>query len=195
MRSPGKQGGGPLEKLGQLFFSNGWQLCMLLICVLGCAITAEIAASQDKPASEKSALGRPTIVVETFAASTEMAWPYDWKQLQAETIAELKAKDGQKFSIGTEEPAGGASFYRLQGEVTEWHPGNRAKRMLVGMGSGRETAKIHYWLVAQTGKKVFEHTDIIRAEFWGNAYEGSVGQLAHPFADKIAKRLSEAKVE
>ena len=58
--------------------------------------------------------------------------------------------------------------------------------MLVGMGTGRETAVIHYWLTDKTGKKVFEHTDTIRAAFWGNAYAGSVGQLAQPFADKIA---------
>ena len=30
--------------------------------------------------------------------------------------------------------------------------------------------------------------------FWGNAYAASVGQLAQPFADKIADRLKEAKL-
>ncbi len=67
--------------------------------------------------------------------------------------------------------------------------------MLLGMGSGRETAKIHYWLTeVATGKKVFEHTDTIRQAFWGNAYTSSVGQLAQPFADKIALRLKDAKL-
>jgi hypothetical protein len=62
------------------------------------------------------------------------------------------------------------------------------------MGSGRETAKIHYWLTDASGKKVFEHTDTIRAAFWGNGYADSVGQLAQPFADKIAERLAAAKI-
>jgi hypothetical protein len=62
------------------------------------------------------------------------------------------------------------------------------------MGTGRETAKIHYWLLDKYGKRVFEQTDIIRAAFWGDAYENSVGQLAQPFADKIAGRLKDAKL-
>jgi hypothetical protein len=61
--------------------------------------------------------------------------------------------------------------------------------MVVGMGSGREEAQIHYWLMERDGKKVFEHTDTIRQAFWGNAYANSVGELAQPFADKIAERL------
>ena len=65
---------------------------------------------------------------------------------------------------------------------------------MVGMGSGRESAEIRYWLTDDQGKRLFEHKDTIRAEFWGNAYAGSVGQLAHPFASKIAGRLTEAKV-
>jgi hypothetical protein len=80
-------------------------------------------------------------------------------------------------------------------EGLAWRPGNRAKRMLVGMGSGRESADIHYWLTDEAGKKIDEHKDTIRAEFWGNAYAGSVGELAHPFGNKVAKRISNAKLE
>jgi len=111
-----------------------------------------------------------------------------------QTVAELQHKDGSTFDVSPESPTGRARVYTLNGEVLEWNPGNRAKRMMIDYGSGRETAKIHYWLSDQTGKKVFEHEDIIHAEFWGNEYAGSVGQLAHPFADKIATRLKEAKL-
>jgi len=47
----------------------------------------------------------------------------------------------------------------------------------------------------QEGKKVFEHDDTIRTEFYASAYSASVGQLAHPLADKIDGRLAEAKLE
>jgi hypothetical protein len=56
----------------------------------------------------------------------------------------------------------------------------------VGGGTGRESADIHFWLTDEQGKKVFDQKDTIKAEFWGNAYAGSVGQLGHPFARKIA---------
>jgi hypothetical protein len=62
------------------------------------------------------------------------------------------------------------------------------------MGSGREAAKIHYWLTDASGKRIFDHTDTIRTAFLGNAYASSVGQLAQPFADKIAERLKAAKL-
>jgi hypothetical protein len=170
-------------------FLRMW-VCGLLLAS-GSGIGAQTKALPEKPTQDK-----PSIVVEAFSAASSVPWPYDMKLLQTETMAELKAKEGQKFNVSVETPTeGSAPFYRLQGEVVEWHPGNRAKRMMVGMGSGREEAKIHYWLISRTGMKVFEHTDVIRAEFWGNAYAGSVGELAHPFADKIAKRLGEAKLE
>ncbi len=141
-----------------------------------------------------AAQAKPAIVVHTFTVIPGQPWPYDMKQMAAQTVAELQRKDSKRFDVAVDAPVGQVKTYTLDGEVTEWHPGNRAKRLVVGMGSGRETAKIHYWLTDASGKKVFEHTDTIRAAFWGNGYADSVGQLAQPFADKIADRLTEAKL-
>jgi len=138
---------------------------------------------------------KPTLVVETFVIIAGVAWPYDMNQLKLETLGELIKKDDQYFFVVPEPPndAKGA-VYTLGGEVLEWHSGNRARRLLVGVGSGRGTAKIHYWLTDISGKRIFDHTDTIRQAFAGNAYAGSVGQLAQPFADKIAERLKDAKL-
>jgi Domain of unknown function (DUF4410) len=135
------------------------------------------------------------LVVREFSVAAKAAWPYDAKQLQSQTIAELTSKLGSQADILAAPPATApARLYTLEGEIVSWRSGNAAKRLLVGMGSGRESADIHYWLTNAQGKKVFEHKDTIRAEFWGNAYSGSVGQLSHPFASKIASRLADAKV-
>ncbi|MBV8053063.1 MAG: DUF4410 domain-containing protein [Acidobacteriaceae bacterium] len=141
-------------------------------------------------ATECVGQGKPTLIIETFAVSTSVPWPYDMNQLKLETFSELLKKDSQYFVV-LPEPVQDAkdAVYTLRGEVLEWHPGNRAKRLLVGMGTGRETAKIHYWLTDISGKRVFDQTDTIRQAFLGNAYAGSVGQLAQPLADKIAERL------
>jgi hypothetical protein len=140
---------------------------------------------------------KSVITVQAFTAGRDMAWPYDMKQLQIQTVAELKAKDAirGRFDISADMPVDGTTAnYTLDGEVLSWKSGNRATRLLVGMGSGRESAEIRYWLTDDKGAKVFEHRDTIRAEFLGNAYAGSVGQLAHPFASKIGDRLTEAKL-
>ncbi|MFY9743424.1 MAG: DUF4410 domain-containing protein [Candidatus Sulfotelmatobacter sp.] len=136
------------------------------------------------------------LIVDPFTLANGVVWPYDLNQMQLQTITELKIKDAQEFEISTEKPKGWTGkVYLLDGEVLAWHAGNKAERMMVGYGTGRETAKIHYWLTdAATGRKVFEHTDTIRQAFWGNQYANSVGQLAQPFADKIAVRLKETRL-
>jgi Domain of unknown function (DUF4410) len=153
----------------------------------------EIGAYQ--PESVPQIQSRAAVIVREFSVSEKTGWPYDVKQLQSQTVAELRAKSGTQMDVLVGPPATDRTHtYTLDGEIISWRPGNRAKRMMVGMGSGRESAEIHYWLSDEHGKKVFEHKDTIRAEFWGNAYEGSVGLLAHPFASKIAARLNEAKL-
>jgi hypothetical protein len=135
------------------------------------------------------------LVVREFSVAARAAWPYDAKQLQSQTIAELASKLGNQAEILAAPPAARPThLYTLEGEIVSWRSGNAAKRLLVGMGSGRESADIHYWLTDAQGKKVFEHKDTIRSEFWGSTYAGSVGQLSHPFASKIASRLADAKV-
>jgi hypothetical protein len=137
---------------------------------------------------------KPAIVVQPFKTAAGILWPYDMKQLVVQTVAEVQYKNRTKYDVSAEVPAGRTHVYKLDGEVLEWNPGNRAMRVLVKCGTGRETAKIHYWLSDETGKRVFEHEDIIRQEYMGSVTASSVGQLPHPFADKIAKRLSEAKL-
>ncbi len=148
------------------------------------ALTATAAQAQEKPA----------LVVHVFTVASGVQFPYDMKQLQAQTIVQLKTKEGEHFNVAADPPEKETRVYMLEGEVLEWHPGNRATRLMVGMGAGRETAKIHYWLVDRTGEKVFEHTDTIRQSVWGGGYVGSVGYLAEPFADKVTKRLAESKL-
>lgn len=145
-------------------------------------------------AAAAQAQEKPALVVHVFTVVSGVQFPYDMKQLQAQTIVQLKIKEGDRFNIAGDPPEKETRVYALKGEVLEWHAGKRATRLIVGMGAGRETAKIHYWLVDGTGEKVFEHTDTIRQSVWGGGYVGSVGQLAEPFADKIAKRLTEAKL-
>ncbi|HEY1423810.1 MAG TPA: DUF4410 domain-containing protein [Candidatus Acidoferrum sp.] len=167
---------------------------VLYIIFMG-LLMGTVTTAQDKllPAAVSS---KAVIVVSPFTTTKEVAWPYDMKELQRQTVAEMTAKAGAEYDVSADAPqTPQGHVYVLSGEVFSWHPGNRAKRMLVGMGSGRETADIHYWLTDESGKKVFDNKDTIRAEFWGNAYAGSVGELAHPFADKISGRIKNAKLK
>jgi len=149
----------------------------------------------EQPDATGQVSSHSAVIVREFSVNEKTGWPYDVKQLQFQSVAELKAKCGGRIDVLVGPPATPRIHtYTLEGEILSWRPGSRAKRLVVGMGSGRESAEIHYWLTDEQGKKVFDHKDTIRAEFWGNAYASSVGELAHPFASKIADRLAEAKL-
>lgn len=168
--------------------------CIWLLAVLGMTLFAASMTYSQQNATETAPLPAKTpLVLNTFTLAQDVAWPYEMKQLQTLTLAELKAKLGAQFDLVAERPAQPGHMYVIDGEIVGWRAGNAAKRMLIGMGSGREAADIRYWVTDENGVKVFEHRDTIRAEFWSSAYAGSVGQLAHPFADKVARRISDAK--
>jgi hypothetical protein len=167
----------------------------LLLLALGLALGGFTLQAQETLTPPEAAK-KPVIVVTTFTVAPNVAWPYDMQELQRQVIAELKAKFMTQFDIATEAPVvAGGHVYTLSGEIVAWRAGNAAKRWLVGMGSGREAADIHYWLTDEASKKIMDKKDTIRAEFWGNAYAGSVGQLSHPFASKISHRIEDAKLK
>lgn len=154
-------------------------------------LVAMVTHSQDKNTQPEE---KTTLLVHVFSVPSAVQWPYDTKQLQLATIAELKAKCATRAESVSEVPEGRTRVLTLEGEILSWKSGNRATRLLVGLGSGRETAKIHFWINDPSGKKVYEHTDTIRQSVWGGGYTPSVGELVQPFANKIANRIAESKV-
>src|SRR5262245_50574524 len=83
---------------------------------------AGVVVAQSKADTEKPPQTKPALLVETFTAAPGVAWPYDMKLLQSQTVAELKGKD--RFNVVTDVAAESEDVvYRLQGEVVEWHAG------------------------------------------------------------------------
>ena len=156
-----------------------------LLCVVVIACSTIGVASQSKP----------LIVVQPFTTARGVELPYDLNVLQAQLVAELKVMLGSQFNIVAAaqavSPGGG---YTLEGEITGWRPGNAAKRMLVGMGSGREASDVAYRVSDASGKRVLEREDTVRTNFYSQA-AGSTGTLTHPIAQKIAERIKDARLK
>ena len=142
-----------------------------------------------------SSQGNRVLVVHPFTVAPGVQLPYDMKVLQAQLVADLKVQIGKEFDVVTEPPAAPAgAVYTLDGEVTGWRPGNAAKRILVGMGSGREATDLHIRVTDSSGQNLIDRKDTIRTNFYSQA-SGSVGTLVHPIAQKIAGRLKDAKLK
>ncbi len=142
-----------------------------------------------------SAQNKPVLVIQAFTTASNVTLPYDLKLLQTQLVAEFKVMLGKDFEIG-QEPSVSAegTVYTLAGEITDWRAGNAAKRLLVGLGSGREALDLQYHVSDATSKKVVERKDTIRTNFYSQG-AGSTGTLAHPIAQKIADRIKDAKLK
>ena len=141
-----------------------------------------------------SAQEKPTLIVNAFTTAQGVDLPYDLKQLHGQLVAEFKVMLGKEFTVAAEAPAtpSGKAF-TLDGEIVAWRPGNAAKRILVGMGSGREASDVAYRVTDAAGAKVVDKKDTIRTNFYSQG-SGSTGTLGHPIAQKIADRIREAKL-
>ena len=157
--------------------------CLLLVVVV---VLSTVGLSSE---------GKRVIVVQPFTTATGVQLPYDMKSMQSQLVAELNVELKQEFTVVGEAPAqADGSLYTLGGEFTAWHPGNAAKRMIIGVGSGRESSDIQYHVTDSTGQKVVDKKDTIRTNFYSQG-QGSNGTLAHPIAQKIAQSIKDAKLK
>ena len=156
----------------------------LLLVIVGFATAVPLSSQPSR-----------TVVVQPFTLASGVELPYDIKQLQGQLVADLKVQIGKEFIVVAEPPtAPQGSVYTLDGVITGWRPGNAAKRLIVGMGSGREATDLQYRVTDSSGKLVIDRTDTIRTNFYSQG-AGSVGTLVHPIAQKIAERLKDAKLK
>ena len=148
------------------------------------ALAPVILSAQDKPA----------LVVNPFTTGPGVELPYDLKQLHGQLVAEFRVMLGKDFTVMAEAPATPAGkVFTLEGEIVAWRPGNAAKRLLVGMGSGREASDIAYRVSDASGTKIIDKKDTVRTNFYSQG-AGSTGTLGHPIAQKIAERIRSAKL-
>lgn len=156
-----------------------------LLLAVGLALSAITLSSQ----------GKPVIVVKAFTSAPGVDLPYDMKQLQTQLVPEFKVMLGKEFDIVAEAPSTPqAAVYTLDAEITAWRPGNAAKRLLVGLGSGREASDLQYRVTDASGKAVLERKETIRTNFYSQG-AGSSGTLAHPIAQKLTDGIKKAKLK
>ena len=157
----------------------------LLLVISALAVSIAGVSSQE----------RGVLLVNAFTVAAGVELPYDMKLLQTQLVAELKVELKKEFTIVSEAPqAPGTALFTLDGEITGWRPGNAAKRLVVGLGSGREASDILFRVADSSGKNVLERKETVRTNFYSQG-AGSSGTLAHPIALKVAERIKDAKLK
>jgi len=165
--------------------------------------SAETPESTPVSSAEKAAAAKPTpsppataakavLIVRVFKLKENTNWPYDLTQLQSQTVAQLRSTDDISERFDVADALGAKTrVYVLEGEVLSWQAGSKAKRFATGLGMGRESAEIRFWIVDPNGVRVLERKDTIRADYTNVA---GANALAHPFVQKITERLLDANL-
>jgi hypothetical protein len=103
------------------------------------------------------------------------------------TSEEAKAKENEAWT----EKKGVLTLY---GRLVDFDPGNAAKRMMVGLGTGRAHANFEFVLKnAASGEVVWQKTIKQTASFWFNGTTSSAAEraeLPEELAKKLVKELS-----
>ena len=80
-----------------------------------------------------------------------------------------------------------ANIVELGARLVDFEPGNAAKRLLVGLGTGRAHAGFEFSMKDSTGQ-VWKKTVKSTASFWFNGYTSSATERAE-LPDGVAKKL------
>lgn len=169
---------------------------MLLAFVIGLAVQAHAGKKllddynnvvvERFESSVKGAIGLPDAV----RGACLQAIKEDVLFSEVATAEEDKAKDGENAPV---KPA----VLRLSGQLVDFEPGNAAKRMMVGFGTGRAHASFEFTLRDPSmGRVVWQKRVKQTASFWFNGTTSSAaerGELPEGLAKKLVEELKKER--
>ncbi len=155
-----------------------WVVCFLLA-------TAWAAQS-----ATKSLTDYHNIVVVPFESSVKNTTAFN-EAARAAVVGGLKDSGLFEQVLSNEEVKDKSGVLELHARLVDFEPGNAAKRMFVGFGTGRSHARFEFTITdATTGEVVWQASIKHTASFWFNGYTSSAGERAE-LPDGIAKKLVE----
>lgn len=146
------------------------------------------------PADKKAP---PAYIVEVmpFEVKEGVDLPIDFgSKFSAQLVHELqKTKKFKEIVSAGETPTDAhAPAMRLTGVILEFRPGSRAKRYLVGLGSGAAVAVAHFRFVDRASGDVKFDGDL-EAKMKGGAFGGSASGTASELAREFAKIIKQQR--
>ena len=135
------------------------------------------------------------LVIEPFTVAAGVELPYDMKQLQAGLVADLRVQIGKEFEVVGEVPAAPKPGLHADRRVHGMAPRQCRKTTPCRYGLWSRSSDLHYRVVKTSGQNVVDQTDTIRTEFLRSECRLGRNLLVDPIAQKIAGRITEAKLQ
>ena len=151
-------------------------------------------------AGKKTLDNYKSVVVEVFDASVKgaLGLPDAVRGACLQAIKEeglftdVSTAEDEKTKTGEQDPPK-LGLLRLTGQLVDFDPGNAAKRLMVGFGSGRAHAEFEFALRdPATGQIVWQKKLKQTASFWFNGTTSSAaerGELPEGLAKKLVQEL------
>lgn len=161
-----------------------------------------LAAGSPAQAQKKSLDAYKTVVVQPFETSVKGAIGLP-EATRTSVIRALKEAGTFAAVLTPEEavtklsPDDKTPRLDLQAKLVDFAPGNAAKRLMVGFGSGRAHARFDFTLKdAASGEVVWQGSVKQTASYWFNQYTSSAserGELPEGVAKKLVEQLNKAR--
>jgi hypothetical protein len=129
------------------------------------------------------------IEVDRFVADQGVDFPPDYQIALVEDIIRETARASKGITIlreGEPNPPGRA-IMRISGTITEFKPGSRTKRYLIGFGAGSTVVKAHVKFTDAVSGEVLAEKDLK-----GLTWIGVAGGSSESAADRLGKHVVSA---
>jgi hypothetical protein len=126
--------------------------------------------------------------VDAFAADPGVSFPAEYQNAITDQIARELSVEFPTVMIlrQGDQPSDPRAVLRVSGAVSEFSPGNRTKRILIGFGAGATVVRARIWFTeAATGKTLAKRD--LSGIIWTGTGGGDSSAAAGSLARKIAK--------
>ena len=166
-----------------------------LVSVVGLTLAMPVLSADKKKVERHHKDKYQSVEVARFDVQQGVNFPQDWLITMNEAIVKQlqETKKFKEIRREGESPADpNAPSLKLVGTVTEYKPGSRAKRYMVGFGAGATKVKAHIKLVDRaTGEVLFEDDvdgKVVMGVIGGESL-GATRGLAKEIAGKMKKEF------
>jgi hypothetical protein len=169
-----------------------------LIALKSAGISDAIIAEMLQPgrSGETAPTGKPldlsrAVLVLPFGSSVKHADSVGLPEATRTSVINVLKSSGMFSAVAVpEDVAGQKTLVEISAELVDFAAGSVAKRMLIGLGSGRANSSFDF-VVKETasGKVLWKKTIKETASFWSNSASSSAQRMELP--EKVAKKLAE----
>jgi hypothetical protein len=126
------------------------------------------------------------VQIDRFVPAAGVAFPFEYRTALVENIAREMSVEFPTVMIVRQDspPPSGQPLLRVSGVITEFKPGNRAKRVLIGFGVGATVVRVFVRFTDASSGQLF-----LDRELKGTTFMDASADDSQAAADSLARKI------